>query len=322
MTKPALPVILFCLIACGGRQEPDGAAKKALLPGEANGRYAWTKLLDSAGWRKSYNFQLFSLHDTLWTFHHDGVWLSADGFRWMKSPLSNVIGNGAFLDYVVFKGTVYGLGHFEGNIETFIQKSSVYSSGDLRHWDTVATESNLPNRFFYHPFVYQNKLWIIGGEDKTTKYADVWNSPDGIAWTKQRDSLPFGRRSGDRVVELKGRLYLLGNDVWSSTDGLRWQKETDEILKGEEVSGYAALAFDDRIWLLGCNRNGRFSSQVLTSTDGKTWQSQEAPWAPRGGIAATVHQNKLYLTGGKYGGTPNHPDFRYDNDLWMLSRQP
>jgi hypothetical protein len=36
---------------------------------------------------------------------------------------------------------------------------------------------------------------------------------------------------------------------------------------------------------------------------------------PHGRIAATVHKNKIYMTGGKYGGTPNHPNFRYDNDL-------
>jgi hypothetical protein len=41
----------------------------------------------------------------------------------------------------------------------------------------------------------------------------------------------------------------------------------------------------------------------------------------RGGIAATVHNNKIYMTGGKYGGTPNHPDFRYDNDVWTLEKK-
>jgi hypothetical protein len=26
------------------------------------------------------------------------------------------------------------------------------------------------------------------------------------------------------------------------------------------------------------------------------------------------------MTGGKYGGTPNHPDFQYDNDVWVLKK--
>ncbi|MGE5521950.1 MAG: hypothetical protein ACM3VS_18650 [Candidatus Dadabacteria bacterium] len=43
------------------------------------GEYAWTKLLDSADWRESYNFQMFSIKDTLWIFHFDGNWYSVDG---------------------------------------------------------------------------------------------------------------------------------------------------------------------------------------------------------------------------------------------------
>jgi hypothetical protein len=116
-------------------------------------------------------------------------------------------------------------------------------------------------------------------------------------------------------------LYLLNNDVWSSTDGLNWEKVTDEIVKGEQLFGYSAQVFDNKIWLLGCNRNGQFSSQVLYSSDGKNWLSHTAPWLPRGGIAATVHRGKIYMTGGKYGGTPNHPDFRYDNDVWVLEKK-
>ena len=98
------------------------------------------------------------------------------------------------------------------------------------------------------------------------------------------------------------------------------QLETNEIVKGETIFGYAAVVFDSKIWLLGCNRDGRFSSQVLMSTDGKIWRGEDALWTPRGGIAATVYKDKIYLTGGKYGGTPDQPDFRYSNDVWTLSK--
>lgn len=284
--------------------------------------YVWTKLLDSADWKKSYNFQMFSLNDTLWTFHPDGTWYSADGKNWAKSMLPNVIYNLAFLDYVQFKGSIYGLGYFKGNIEQFDFKPEIYKTTDLKHWTTLSQSSNLPKRFFYHPFVFDNKIWLIGGEDKSTKYADIWNSENGIHWTKQKENLPFGKRSGSQIVMLNDTLYLLNNDVWNSTDGLNWQKVSAEIVKGEQIFGYAAQVFHNKIWLLGCNRNGQFSSQVLYSADGKTWNTQAAPWLPRGGIAATVHQNKIYMTGGKYGGTPDHPDFRYDNDVWTLERKP
>lgn len=115
-------------------------------------------------------------------------------------------------------------------------------------------------------------------------------------------------------------MFLLNNDVWSSSDGINWTKETDEIVKGEQIFGYTAVVHENKIWLLGCNRNGQFSSQVLVSGDGKNWQGMDAPWSPRGGIAATVHRNKIFMTGGKYGGTPEHTEFIYSNDLWVFGK--
>jgi hypothetical protein len=283
--------------------------------------YVWKKVLDSGAWKKSYNFQLFNHHDSLWVFHPDGNWYSTDGKNWAKSTLPNAIYNLGFLDYIQFKDAIYGLGHFEGNIEKFTFSSIIYRTKDLKTWEVIAKESNLPKRFFYHPFVFKDKIWIIGGEDQVTKYADIWNSEDGIHWIKQKDNLPFGKRSQNFILNVKGKLYLLGNDVWTSADALTWEKVSDEIAKGEIVFGYAPIVYDDKIWLLGCNRDGHFSSQILVSADGKNWKSEDAPWSPRGGIAATIFKNKIYITGGKYGGTPNAPDFRYSNDLWTLEKK-
>jgi hypothetical protein len=67
-------------------------------------KYVWTKLLDSAQWRKAYNFQMVNTGDTLWTFHFDGNWYSTDGKNWTRSKLPNAIGDLAFVDYVPFMG--------------------------------------------------------------------------------------------------------------------------------------------------------------------------------------------------------------------------
>lgn len=312
-------ILILTIIACSC--QPSKTGQENISSVKTEPEYVWTKVLDSADWKKSYNFQMFSVHDTLWTFHSDGNWYSTDGLTWAKSPLPNSINNLAFLDYIKFNDAIFGLGYFEGNIERFTLKSEIYRTKDFKKWETLSRESNIPKRFFYHPFVFNNKIWLIGGEDKARQYSDIWNSNDGIVWTKQKDNLNFGKRSGSQIVSLKNKLYLLDNDVWSSTDGLNWELVTNEIVQGEQIFGYAAIVFDERIWLLGCNRNGQFSSQVLVSEDGKKWAGQNAPWTPRGGIAATVYKGKIFMTGGKYGGTPDQPDFRYSNDVWTLERE-
>jgi hypothetical protein len=317
MLQNLIILTFVVFLSCSGRSTQKEHPTTATTSVHTDTGYVWTKLLDSAGWKKSYNFQMFTIRDTMWVFHPDGNWYSIDGQRWNKSTLTNSINNLAFLDYVHFNDAVYGLGYFEGNIETFRFRPEIQITTDMKRWNRV--KSNLPARFFYHPFVFNNKIWIIGGEDKERKYSDIWNSTDGINWIKQKDDLSFGKRSGSQIVQMNGKLYLLDNDVWVSTDALNWEKLTDEIVKGEQIFGYSAQVMDNKIWLLGCNRNGQFTSQVLVSEDGKSWVGMDAPWSPRGGIAATLFKGKIYMTGGKYGGTPNHPDFRYSNDVWMLT---
>lgn len=321
--KPAyIHFAVWALLVACAQQRPSSTSSESITSDTAKTatHYKWTSLRDSAEWRKNYNFQMFNLRDTLWVFHPDGTWHSTNGVDWHKSTLPNAINNLAFLDYIPFQNTIYGLGYFQGNIERFTYQPKIFRTTNMKTWEVLSEKSNLPARFFYHPFVFQNKLWIIGGEDKNKKYNGIWNSEDGINWAKQKENLPFGERSGSQVVQLKDKLFLLDNDVWSSTDGLNWQQETTELVKGETIFGYAAVVMDEKIWLLGCNRNGQFSSQVLVSADGKNWRGEDAPWSPRGGVAATVYQGKIIMTGGKYGGTPNHPDFRYSNDVWALQK--
>jgi hypothetical protein len=320
MKNYLLPFISFVFIAC--HNNPAATKTNATInTTTAVSSYIWTKLLDSAAWKKSYNFQLFSNNDTLITLHGDGAWYNVQGNDWVKTSLSNIVKNQAFLDYVQFNGGIYGLGQFQGNIEQYTFTPAIHKTKDMQNWQQLSASSNLPHRFFYHPFVFNNKIWIIGGEDKNTQYADIWNSADGINWVQQKDNLPFGKRSNSQIVQLNNKLYLLNNDVWVSDDALNWTLLTPSIMPSQKIFGYAAVAYNNKIWLLGCNRDGYFESQVLVSADGKSWTRQAAPWTPRGGIAAAVHKNKVYMTGGKYGGTPNHPNFIYSNDVWALAEK-
>lgn len=319
MNTVFLCTLASILMTCTNSTNQTHSQQDDIVFDRKDSSYKWTRVLESADWSKSYNFQMFSIGDTLWVFHSDGNWFSTNGLEWEKSLLNNSINNLAFLDYVYFKGAMFGLGHFTGNIERYTLKTDLHITTDFKNWKIVS-QNNLPKRFFYHPFVFQDKLWIIGGEDKNRKYSDIWTSINGIDWIKQKENLPFGYNDGGQFVIFKDKVFMFRSDVWSSSDGLNWEQVTSAIVPGVEIFGYAPVVFDNKIWLIGCNRNGQFTNQVLVSTDGKTWNGHDAPWSPRGGVAAAVHNGKIYITGGKYGGTPNHPEFRYDNDLWILEK--
>lgn len=313
-------ILVSFLLSCNGYMQNDTTSSSKISIENTAINYEWKQLTANADFPKSYNFQLFAIGDTVWAFHPQGNWYSLDGKEWTKSRLTNSIHNLAFLDYVQYNNSILGLGHFEGNIEKFNMVTSIYKTTDMQDWDVIAEKSNLPERFFYHPFVFNYKIWIIGGSNGTDQFSDIWNSDDGIHWKKIADNLPFGKRDGSQFAIVNNKIYMLNNDVWSSTDAIHWAKETNEIVSGENIFGYAAVVYDNKIWLLGCNRNGKFKSEILVSTDGKTWTAQRAPWTPRGGIAACVFKGKIIMTGGKYGGTPDKPEFIYSNDVWSLGK--
>jgi len=315
---PRLVVLIAPLFVA--HQAPDGSEPAPAC--ELGVEYVWTQLTVEADFPKSYNFQLFADKERVLAFHPGGVWSSIDGKAWTRTKLTNIVGGQAFLDYVHFNGSVYALGTFDGNIERYTQTSQIARTADFASWEILSESSNLPQRFFYHPFVFQNRLWIIGGEDSSGKYSDAWASPDAVHWVKVADNLPFGKRAGQRFVVFKGRLFMLDSDVWVSSDGLTWTMLTPRIADGD-IFGYSAEVFDDRIWLIGCNRNGQFLSEVLSSPDGISWKAQRAPWSPRGGVASCVFGSQIIMTGGKYGGPgiAGQTEFVYSNDVWSLKRK-
>ncbi|HEX5112214.1 MAG TPA: hypothetical protein VFV79_05170 [Saprospiraceae bacterium] len=279
--------------------------------------YQWEKLADFGPWTKSYNYQMMAFQDTLWVFHPEGIWFTTDAKRWTLSTLKNVIGNTAFLDYVFFQNKIFGLGHFDGNIEKYTFRPTIYFSSDRMHWDSIEN-TNLQKRYFYHPVVFDEKLWIIGGEQDNTIWADIIQSSDGIHWQIVKDHLPFGPVINSQFLVYKDKLWMFNDNVWVSDNGLDWKEVTASIITGQEIFGYAPVVFDEQMWLIACNRSGQFASQVIYSADGLNWTPQTAPWSPRGGVAASVFKNAIIMTGGKFGGTAQSPEFGYSNDIWEM----
>lgn len=239
----------------------------------------------------------------------------------MRTDLPNIVKGQAFLDYVKFKGALYALGTFDGNIERYTQTTQIARTADFKSWEILSKSSSLPRRFFYHPFEFHDRIWIIGGEDGKKKYRDAWVSENGVDWTKKADGLPFGERAGQHFAVFRDSLYMLDYDAWVSSDGLRWRLLTRRIAEGE-IFGYSVEIYDNNIWLIGCNRSGKFESEVLSSSDGITWKARRAPWTPRGGVATCLFKDQIIMTGGKYGGQdPSHPNFVYSNDVWSFKKQ-
>jgi hypothetical protein len=292
--------------------------------------YVWTKATDHAAFPDGYNFPLFNVRNQLWVLRSEGNWLSADGTTWTKAELPALGLRTAYQQYVQFKDSIYALGTMEGDYQNLKVGSRIMkTSEDLKRWEQVAAQSELPARVFYGAAVFAGKIWMLGGFDGRNYFNDVWASDDGVKWQRVSENAPWSRRSGASVFVFQNKLWLLGGgvidgerfkDVWSTTDGMNWRQESKQM-SSRQYFGGSVVVYDNRIWMLGMNRNDGFENATAFSSDGVNWTEQKAPWTPRGGVATCVFDGKLFMTGGKYSITENGQiKFIYSNDVWYLTR--
>ena len=295
-------------------------------------QYHWTQLTRNAAFPAGYNFPVFVAKGKMWAFHPEGTWSSMDGATWTKSDLPSIKGDAYQCNYVFFEDAVYGLGNNTGNYLDITFNSMVRTTSDFISWKTVAQTTNLPNRIFGGVIVFKGKIWMVGGYDGKNYHNDVWNSSDGVVWSQALDHAPWSERTISTICVFKDKLWIIGgglidgeggdtmthHEVWSTTNGIEWQLVSEDF---PGTSSGTPIVFDERLWLVGANRNAYFGRASLVTADGIHWSEETAPWSARGGIATWIFNDNLYITGGKFseqlGGETK---FRSYNDVWVMSK--
>jgi len=261
------------------------------------------------------------------------TWSSPDGVNWTEAEPDPPYRWGDTADY---DAVDYG-----GRIWLF---SSWYSG--LRPWYTedgaTWTQGAAALPWSVYPdaeraLSYAGEMWVITGGNagwETGHYNCVWHSSDAVNWVATDKATAFGYRAEHTSVAHDGKLWLLGgrrssspdfySDVWFSADGVDWTRATNAAPWGYRV-GHASADFNGNIWLLGGGKpEGVFdrivqSNDVWYSSDGAEWTeaTATAPWAAREGHASVVHQDMLWILGGRYF-QPGGQDY-YDGINYYLS---
>ncbi len=270
------------------------------------------------------------------------VWNSEDGAAW------TLIRPNTFLDrtfnpardwegrhtagIVAFRDRIWIVG---GDANQGHYQDDVWSSADGKAWDRVNPDAPVPwgPRVLHYTLVFEDKIWVMGGQTlpqfgpaAEAVHGDVWNTSDGIHWTRiipeQPSWSPRGMIGGGAVH--RGRMWILGggtydtpsqpqrqyfNDVWSSADGVRWQRHLEHA-PWEGRQYHEVAAFDGRLWVLeGYAR--RNLNDVWHSADGERWeQVPNTPWAPRHAASVFVFKDALWVVAGN----------NMEPDVWKLVR--
>lgn len=145
---------------------------------------------------------------------------------------------------------------------------------------------------------------------------DVWNSEDGVNWSKIVDSTPWEPSFRTQFISFNGKLWRIGGrgegadgttikyyrDIWCSTDGISWTKTTDNPGWSKRLA-YTVVPYNGKIWLMGgfdFIGSLHYFSDIWTSSDGINWneETDTAPWGKRT-TQGIVCNNKIWLIGGE-----------------------
>jgi len=306
-----------------------------------------TSTLNGASWTETTN--AFPARYGHLTLFHDGkmwviaggetlagsndVWSSDDGKIWTKeladtaTPGANQFSKRTYIAGFVYNNKMYVV----GGLSSSNSHNDVWSSSDGKIWTKELADTTTPGanqflpRFGCCSYIYNNKMWLVGGSDNTSYYNDVWSSSDGKIWTKElADTATPGANqfSGRRYLSgfvCNNKMYVVGghngnnyyNDVWSSSDGKIWMKElTDTATPGanqfSQRSYMVMLVYDNKMHIVGGYDGAKYYNDVWSSSDGKIWTKELMDTATPGANqfsrrafgAGLVFKNKLCLAGG------------------------
>jgi hypothetical protein len=182
--------------------------------------------------------------------------------------------------------------------------------------------------------VFNDRMWVMGGNDGTRDLNDVWYSRDGTIWTLATAHAGWSPRDEHSSVVFGDKMWVIGgnggdvstygksNDVWASEDGVNWT-EVAETTSWWPRSDHASVVYDNRIWILGGDPfyiiYGKLSD-VWYSYNGRDWRlaTAYADWPVRSGHAAAVFQDRIWILGGAINGG-RYTSSYLGNDIWFTA---
>ncbi|NMH89924.1 Kelch repeat-containing protein [Flavivirga algicola] len=205
--------------------------------------------------------------------------------------------------------------------EEGVSTSSAIHAFNTREVDfsalAITDNAEFSKRWGHTTVVYNDKLWVIGGDDGDGKN-DVWSSSNGISWDEVASNAAFSGRWRHTSVVFNNKLWVIGgydgtrkNDVWSSSDGITWTEATSNAPFTGRY-GHTTVVYKDKLWVIGGDDTSK-KNDVWSSSDGITWTevTSNAPFTGRFGHTTIVYNDKLWVIGGR--------DGSYKNDVWSSS---
>ena len=220
-------------------------------------------------------------------------------------------------------------------LSNFFQTSELYTSADISFsFDIVFGGKRWSSRYGHQSFVYNDKIWVLGGYDGGNTKNDIWTSDDeGATWNQVSvTGTHWSSRAGHQSFVYNDKIWILGgydgsykNDIWTSDDeGATWNQVSVMGTHWSTRTKHQSFVYDDKIWVLGGEINDNLDdvNDIWASADGGiNWTPISVAgthWSGRSGHQSFVYNNKMWILGGLESGLNEAEgwSYIYTNDIW------
>lgn len=276
--------------------------------------YFFEKISENSDLPKAHSFETFVINNEIYAFFSQGIWKSNNGKDWQQTNLKPLKKNAIQTRYWQIGKTVYALGNVDRVNEDYqkpqFTSSQILKTNDFDNWEVYAQTSELPQLVEYELLNFKNKVYILGGRNKTGEFQqDVWiskskESKKGLVyWRKLEVKLPFSAEDTrvnteflvfhDYVFAIQGNGKEIKN-IWKTKDMQHWQIVKDDLNLPYFYS-FSAFVFDDKIWLACSGKE-----KLYASNTGTEWRSFDTHFSTQTvGVVYQPFQNSVLMLGGK-----------------------
>ena len=194
--------------------------------------------------------------------------------------------------------------------------NDVWMSANGSSWQSLGN-AGWAGRIQYAAVSHNGSMFIMGGQNSSSRFNDVWSSADGNTWNNLGNA-DWSLRYGLQAVSYNGKIYVSGgingstryNDVWSSADGKNWAPETGA--KFGTRYDHVMVEFGGKMLVMGGLSGGNLVNDEWSSSNGGTWNRERSSssstnrrWQSRRSFEVILHDGAMYLMGGRSGGSLN-----------------
>ncbi len=234
----------------------------------------WTQATASAGWSVRHNHTSVVFDNKMWVLGgHDAsglrndVWYSTNGVTWTQATASAGWSARHNHTSVVFDNKMWVLGGWDALVGGAFLNDVWYSTNGVT-WTQATANAGWTARRGHASVVFDNRIWLLGGADVSSRKNDVWYSTNGATWTQATANAQWSARWFHASAVFDNKMWVLGgnslNDVWYSTNGVTWTQATANAGWSARFS-HTSVAFDNKIWVLG-GYDGGYRNDVWYSS--------------------------------------------------------